>query len=232
MHRGSTVGRRGQESARRLGRAARQRGGTVGPVTQYVALLRGVNVGKITVKSADLADMARGLGLDDVRTVLATGNLTFTSPATAPALKKTIEDGLRDRFGYDAWIVLTTADHLRDVIDAFPFPERDAYQPYVLFGSDTKVLGEIERAAGTWATPTTGRARRPGPLLGVPEGVEHRHAVRQARRQAEVQVDDHHPQPPHAAQAALTSAESQEDVGGQRQQRVPVVGDQVVGDAR
>jgi uncharacterized protein (DUF1697 family) len=115
-------------------------------VTQYVALLRGVNVGKITVKSADLADMARGLGLDDVRTVLATGNLTFTSPATAAALKKTIEGGLRERFGYDAWIVLTTADHLRDVIDAFPFPERDDRQPYVLFGSDTKVLDEIERA--------------------------------------------------------------------------------------
>jgi uncharacterized protein (DUF1697 family) len=53
---------------------------------------------------------------------------------------------LRDRFGYDAWIVLTTADHLADVIDAFPFPERDAYQPYVLFGSDGTVLDEIEAA--------------------------------------------------------------------------------------
>ncbi len=52
---------------------------TVGGMTQYVALLRGVNVGGITVKSADLADMARGLGLDDVRTVLASGNLTFSS---------------------------------------------------------------------------------------------------------------------------------------------------------
>ena len=115
-------------------------------MTQYVALLRGVNVGKITVKSADLADMARGLDLDDVRTVLASGNLSFTSPDTAAALKKRIEAGLRDRFGYDAWIVLTTADHLRDVIDAYPFPERDAFQPYVLFGSDQAVLDEIEAA--------------------------------------------------------------------------------------
>jgi uncharacterized protein (DUF1697 family) len=115
-------------------------------MTQYVALLRGVNVGKITVKSADLADMARGLGLDDVRTVLASGNLTFSSSDTAAPLKKQIEGGLRERFGYDAWIVLTTADHLAEVIGAYPFPERDAYQPYVLFGSEPKVLDEIEGA--------------------------------------------------------------------------------------
>jgi uncharacterized protein (DUF1697 family) len=120
-------------------------------MTGYVALLRGVNVGGITVKSADLADMARGLGLDDVRTVLASGNLTFASPDAAAPLKKRVEGGLRDRFGYDAWIVLTTADHLADVIDAFPFPERDAYQPYVLFGSDGTVLEEIEAATADLA---------------------------------------------------------------------------------
>jgi uncharacterized protein (DUF1697 family) len=116
-------------------------------MTEYVALLRGVNVGKITVKSADLADMARGLGLDDVRTVLATGNLTFTSSAKAPALKKQVEAALRDRFGYDAWIVLTTAEHLRAVVDAYPFPERDDRQPYVMYGSDPKVLDEVDAAA-------------------------------------------------------------------------------------
>jgi uncharacterized protein (DUF1697 family) len=115
-------------------------------VTRYVALLRGVNVGGIKVRSADLADMARGLGLDDVRAVLASGNLTFTSSDAGPAVKKQIEGGLRDRFGYDAWIVLTTADHLAEVIDAFPFPERNVYQPYVLFASDTSALDEIEAA--------------------------------------------------------------------------------------
>ena len=59
-----------------------------------MALLRGVNVGGITVKSADLADMARGLGLDDVRTVLASGNLTFLSRAKAATVKSKIEGGL------------------------------------------------------------------------------------------------------------------------------------------
>jgi uncharacterized protein (DUF1697 family) len=66
--------------------------GSVACVTKYVALLRGVNVGGITVRSAELADMARGLGLDDVRTVLASGNLTFTSPD-----RTRIGAGLRER---------------------------------------------------------------------------------------------------------------------------------------
>lgn len=119
-------------------------------MTQYVALLRGVNVGRIKVRSADLAAMARKLGLDDVRTVLASGNLTFSADETAAPLKSRIEEGLRSTFGYDAWIVLTTADHLAAVVDAYPFePERDGYHPYVLFGSDPAVLDEIEEAAGS-----------------------------------------------------------------------------------
>lgn len=119
-------------------------------MTRYVALLRGVNVGGITVRSADLAAMARDLGLGDVRTVLASGNLTFSADEAPRPLQARIEAGLRDTFGYDAWIVLTTAEHLDAVIAAYPFdPERDGHHPYVLFGSDPAVLDEIEEAAGS-----------------------------------------------------------------------------------
>jgi uncharacterized protein (DUF1697 family) len=116
-------------------------------MTRFVALLRGVNVGGITVKSAPLAAMARDIGLQDVRTVLASGNLVFTADESPPSLKRRIEKALGDTFGYDAWIVLTTADHVAAVIDAYPFDERDGYQPYVVFGSDREVLDEILDAA-------------------------------------------------------------------------------------
>lgn len=119
-------------------------------MTRFVALLRGVNVGGIKVTSAELAAMARGLGLDDVRTVLASGNLRFASGDDAAALKPRIEAALRDTFGYDAWIVLTTADHVAAVVDTYPFdPERDGYQAYVVFGSDRAVLDEIVAAVAT-----------------------------------------------------------------------------------
>jgi uncharacterized protein (DUF1697 family) len=121
--------------------------GTVGAVTPFVALLRGVNVGGITVKSAPLAEMARGIGLADVRTVQASGNLLFSADDSPEAVKSRIEDALRDTFGYDAWIVLVTAEQLAAVVDAFPWPERDGYQPYVLFVSEPAVVDEIVAAA-------------------------------------------------------------------------------------
>ncbi|MGH9233595.1 MAG: DUF1697 domain-containing protein [Acidimicrobiales bacterium] len=125
-------------------------------MTRYVALLRGVNVGGITVRSADLAAMARDLGLDDVRTVLASGNLLFTSDDTTRSLKARIEKGLRDSFGYDAWIVLTTAEHVAAVVDAYPFEEGDDRQPYVVYGSKPAVLKEIVEAASGLDQPPRG----------------------------------------------------------------------------
>jgi uncharacterized protein (DUF1697 family) len=123
-------------------------------MTRFVALLRGVNVGKIKVTSAELAALARDdLGLDDVRTVLATGNLLFSSDDAADALKPRIEAALGERFGYDARIVLTTVDHIAAVVDAYPFdPEREGYHAYALFGSDQAVLDEIEAATAELAT--------------------------------------------------------------------------------
>jgi uncharacterized protein (DUF1697 family) len=118
-------------------------------VTRYIALLRGVNVGGVTVKSAELAEVVRGLGFADVRTVLASGNVVFEA-ARGPraALKKRIERALADAFGYDAWIVLTTPEHVRGVVDDFPFDAADRKrQPYAIFGSDESALDELADAA-------------------------------------------------------------------------------------
>ncbi|SDH27257.1 DUF1697 domain-containing protein [Microbacterium pygmaeum] len=117
-------------------------------MTTWVALLRGVNVNGITVRSADLRDLFDQLGFTDVRTVLASGNVVFSSTAAAPALKTKIEKALRDRFGYDAWIVLVTRAAVAQAVEAFPFDAADASrQPYVVFASDEAVLIEILAAA-------------------------------------------------------------------------------------
>ncbi len=48
-------------------------------MTAWVALLRGVNVGGITIRNADLARVFAGLGFDDVRTVLVSGNVVLAA---------------------------------------------------------------------------------------------------------------------------------------------------------
>ncbi|MFB2596381.1 DUF1697 domain-containing protein [Herbiconiux sp. P17] len=118
-------------------------------MTRFAALLRGVNVGGVTIKSADLAELFRSLGFDGVKTVLASGNVLFETDAPArsatdaAALKTSIEAGLRKRFGYDAWIVLIEHADLAGIVDGFPYEEVDERQPYVVFSSDPAVTASI-----------------------------------------------------------------------------------------
>lgn len=119
-------------------------------MVRYIALLRGVNVGGITVKSAELRELFASLGFDDVRTVLASGNVAFDADrADASSLKREIESALTERFGYEAWIVLVTAERLRRVADAFPFDASDASrQPWVIFASEASALDDLLATAG------------------------------------------------------------------------------------
>jgi uncharacterized protein (DUF1697 family) len=115
-------------------------------MTSYIALLRGVNVGGITVKSAELRELFDGLGFEGARTVLASGNVVFEDPKreSPSALKRRIEAALGERFAYDAWIVLVTRDELERAVEAFPFDADDARrQPWVIFVSEPAVVEEL-----------------------------------------------------------------------------------------
>jgi uncharacterized protein (DUF1697 family) len=118
--------------------------------TRMIALLRGVNVGGITVKSAPLAATFTELGLARVRTVLASGNVVFDTPdGTAPAgLKARIESALEQAFGYDAWIVLLPQERMARIAAAYPFARvDDTEHPYVVFSSDEDVASELLETA-------------------------------------------------------------------------------------
>ena len=119
---------------------------------RHVALLRGVNVNGIVIKSAELkALFSEELGFGAVRTVLASGNVLFdTSERDGTALRKRIEQALRKRFGYDAWIVLLTQKQVAEMAEGYPF-ERidDERHPYIVFGSDAAMLDEIVEKAGS-----------------------------------------------------------------------------------
>jgi uncharacterized protein (DUF1697 family) len=121
-------------------------------MTAWVALLRGVNVGGITIRNADLVALFQDtLGFDDVRTFLASGNVRFETDAAAgrrDALKASIEQALRERFLYDAWIVLVTVAEMARAIERFPFDATDATrQPWVIFCVDTATRDELSAAA-------------------------------------------------------------------------------------
>ena len=118
-------------------------------MTRYVAFLRGVNVGGIKVEMVPLRKLFTDLGFENVRTVLASGNVVFETRRTGRAkLKSDIEAALRETFGYDAWIVLLDTDTVARIVEAYPFEERDGYQPYVLMASDPAPLEELMALRG------------------------------------------------------------------------------------
>lgn len=118
-------------------------------MTEYAAFLRGVNVGGVNLKMAEVARALTDAGFTGVRTILATGNVLLESSAGAATVRKKAEAALRERFGYDAWVLVYDLETVRAIVDAYPFePEVDGYQSYVTFVADDAVLGELTALAG------------------------------------------------------------------------------------
>lgn len=118
-------------------------------MTRYAAFLRGVNVGGINLKMAEVADALANAGFTSVRTILASGNVLLESSAGTAAVRKKAEAALRARFGYDAWVLVYDIETVRGLVNAYPFePEADGYQSYVTFVADAAVLDELAGLAG------------------------------------------------------------------------------------
>jgi uncharacterized protein (DUF1697 family) len=105
------------------------RGGT--PSTRVAALVRGINVGKAKqVAMTDLATALADVGGTDVRTYLRSGNAVLEVPAAAARtptalsrLGRDAEAALLARSGVSARVLVVTADALRAVAAANPFPD-------------------------------------------------------------------------------------------------------------
>lgn len=115
---------------------------------RYAAFLRGVNVGGVNLKMADVAAALSEAGFANVRTILATGNVLLESRSAAGAVRTKAETTLRRRFGYDAWVLVYDLDTVRAIVDGYPYdPEVEGYQSYVTLVADPAVLDELAALA-------------------------------------------------------------------------------------
>jgi uncharacterized protein (DUF1697 family) len=91
-------------------------------MAQYVALLRGINVGgNNLIKMTALAACLEAGGLEDVATYIQSGNVVFTAPgAGAKALVRRVEDLLEAAFRVPISVVLRTHAQLRAVVERAP----------------------------------------------------------------------------------------------------------------
>jgi uncharacterized protein (DUF1697 family) len=122
-------------------------------MTRYVAFLRGVNVGGVNLKMADVAKAFEQAGFTNVRTILASGNVLLESRSGVDAVRKKAETALREAFGYDAWVLAYPMDAIATISKNFPFErEVEGHHSYVTFVTDEKALDELA-ALGTQAGP-------------------------------------------------------------------------------
>jgi uncharacterized protein (DUF1697 family) len=91
----------------------------------YAAFLRGINVGKAhRVGGAELRSCFEELGLSDVATFRASGNVVFDADdGPVDELRARIEAALEAALGYDVAVLLRTAAEIRALAAQKPFTD-------------------------------------------------------------------------------------------------------------
>ncbi|MGY1581288.1 DUF1697 domain-containing protein [Streptomyces sp. MN13] len=123
-------------------------------MTTYAALLRGINVGgSKKIPMAGLRALIEGLGHDEVRTYLQSGQAVFAAghgdeESLAAGLTRAIEK----QYGFPVDVIVRDHAYLKAVADACPFPAADleARQLHVTYFSapvDEARFAEVDRDA-------------------------------------------------------------------------------------
>jgi uncharacterized protein (DUF1697 family) len=105
---------------------------------RLVAFLRAINVGGHNVKMDRLRELFEALGLSNVETFIASGNVIFDSPArNTQMLEEEIEDHLRASLGYEVATFIRSASELADIAGYQPFAaselDREGNSLYIAF---------------------------------------------------------------------------------------------------
>jgi uncharacterized protein (DUF1697 family) len=115
---------------------------------RFVALLRGVNVGKGNrVPMADFKAILEGLGYTGVGTLLNSGNAVFTSTGRSQAKHAaSISTAIQQNLAVTTLVIVKSAAKLSEIISASPMnpPEADHSRFLVAFAAEADELLALE----------------------------------------------------------------------------------------
>lgn len=117
-------------------------------MTGYAIFLRGVNIGGVNIKMADVRQAVGALAVERVRTILASGNMLLDSDLDSAALTSTVEATLRARFGYEAWVIVLAVTRVAELVAACPYPADDPLtHAYITLSPDPGALDSLLEVA-------------------------------------------------------------------------------------
>lgn len=111
---------------------------------QYCAFLRGINVNGTTMKMKDVCHLFSNVGVSNVQSVLASGNIIFESDKSAEFLKETLEITLSENYKYNAHVFVLSIPEVVDLFNNKAFQNKEGHHHYVLI-SDPKTSEELQR---------------------------------------------------------------------------------------
>ena len=96
-------------------------------MTEYVAFLRGINVGgQRVIKMTDLKQLFISLGVSNVHTYIQSGNVSFHSESIdSDYLKNGIESNIKKLFNYDVKVMVRRLSVIKNIIKNNPFKDLD-----------------------------------------------------------------------------------------------------------
>jgi uncharacterized protein (DUF1697 family) len=112
-------------------------------MTVWVAFLRAVNVGKRTMKMAELKALCEELGYKGVKTILASGNVRVETGGKNP--KAELEAAIEGRWGWSSEAVMRTGAEIEAMLASAPFaayPDDGPFHRYVLMFDKPLPKGE------------------------------------------------------------------------------------------
>lgn len=103
-------------------------------MSAWVALLRAVNVGGTgKLPMVELKSLCERMGLAQVRTYIASGNVVFASDLTEAGLKARIEAALEAQYGKRIEVLVRSGADVARVVQANPWPDRPGNRVVAIF---------------------------------------------------------------------------------------------------
>ena len=102
---------------------------------KYCAFLRGVNVKGTSMKMVEGCKIFTEAGMKEVSSVLATGNILFSSDKNRSDLKRILQQALSEYFDYEAFLFLKTKQEITEICTNNPFVKSEDLHIYVFIGT-------------------------------------------------------------------------------------------------
>lgn len=119
----------------------------------YCAFLRGVNVNNTRMKMDELRAAFLRMGYEDIKTILASGNVIFGTNELAMTLedhKERIEMALSLDYAYEAYVIMKDLEginHIMEEANGHTIP--DDYHHYLLLTNNDEIRPELQEVYPT-----------------------------------------------------------------------------------